>query len=368
MANLAQAVRMALHVGETKLGLSDIFGEDVGPPLGGAFTATQGLDNAWNSPLDERGIVGMAIGIGLTGTRCAAEIQFADYALNAIDQMRQAGMVHWASSGQFTLPIVLMTPVGAGIHGSIYHSHSFDTLATHLPGWKVVCPSTPLDAYGLMISAIEDPNPVMYLEPKALLRIRGQEKIPGEPADEKVLHQMIDKPVGKDAGRDWKPDWPDTELYRVPIGKARLFREGTHGTVITWSRHVHMAVKAADQLAKEGYTFDVLDLRTLFPYDFDAICRSVEKTRRVLVINEDSEVTNFGEHLIRRIGDEMFYLLEARPRLLAAANTPGVGLSPPLEAATVPQPDDVLGAMRALATERGLGDANSPYVVRGTAE
>ncbi|RMG13259.1 MAG: alpha-ketoacid dehydrogenase subunit beta [Deltaproteobacteria bacterium] len=363
MANMAQAIRMALHMGETQLELKDVFGEDVGPPLGGAFTVTQGIECAWNSPLDERGIVGMAIGIGLTGTRCVAEIQFCDYALNAIDQLRQAGLVHWASAGQFNLPIVVMTPVGAGIHGSIYHSHSFDTFATHMPGWKVVCPSTPKDAYGLMISAIEDPNPVLYLMPKALLRIRGEELIPGEPADPKELRDRIDAPLGDRS--KWKPRWPDLELYRVPIGKARLFRTGTHGTVVSWSRHVHMAVEAADALAKEGYTFDVIDLRTLFPYDWDAICQSVEKTGRLLVVNEDTEVTNFGEHLIRRACDELFYLLEARPRLLAGANVPGIGLSPPLEHASVPQPEDVLEAMRALVTERGFDAGFTPKVVGG---
>ncbi len=364
MANMAQAIRMALHMAEVHLDLEDVFGEDVGPPLGGAFTCTQGIECAWNSPLDERGIIGMAIGIGLAGRRCVAEIQFCDYILNAIDHLRLAGLVHWSSRGMYNLPIVVRTPVGAGIHGSIYHSHSFDTFATHLPGWKVVCPSTPIDAYGLLLSAIEDPNPVLYLEPKALLRIRGTERIPGEPEDPKELARRIDKPVGTDAAK-WRPDWPKLDLYRVPIGKARLLHEGNHATVVGYGRQIQMAAQAATELAKEGLTFDVLDLRTLFPYDFDAICRSVEKTRRLLVVNEDSEVTNFGEHLIRRVIDELFYLLEARPRLLAAANVPGVGLSPNLERATVPQPNDVLAAMRSVATERGLGESGAPYVVGG---
>ena len=286
MANMAQAIRLALHVAENHNGLVDVFGEDVGPPLGGAFTVTQGIECAWNSPLDERGIVGTAIGIGLAGERCVAEVQFCDYILNAIDQLRQAGMIHWASAGAFELPIVVMTPVGAGIHGSIYHSHSFETYATHMPGWKVVCPSTPLDAYGLMRSAIDDPNPVMYLKPKALLRIRGEDLIPGEPADPKALRDLIDKPIGEGAADGWKPNWPPVDKdYRVPIGKAKLLREGDHGTIISYSRHVQWAAKAADELAKEGYTFDVVDLRTLFPYDWDAICMSVEKTGRVLVIN-----------------------------------------------------------------------------------
>lgn len=162
MANMAQAVRMALHYCEENLDLKDVFGQDVGPPLGGVFTATQGLKTSWNTPLDERGIVGMAIGIGLAGDRCVAEIQFVDYIFNTIDLLKIAGNTHWVSNGSYHLPIVLMTPVGAGIRGSVYHSHSFDAWATRLPGWKVVMPSTPLDAYGLMISAVKDPNPVLF--------------------------------------------------------------------------------------------------------------------------------------------------------------------------------------------------------------
>src|SRR3954462_13879388 len=191
---MAQAIRMALHVGETHLGVTDIFGEDVGAPLGGVFTATQGLKNAWNSPLDERGIISAAIGIGLAGERCVAEIQFVDYIFNTIDLLKMAGNTLWASNGGYNLPIVVMTPVGAGIRGSIYHSHSFDAWATRLPGWKIVMPSNPRDAYGLMLSAIVDPNPVMFLKPKALLRAKARpgEELPGEPADEKALSKMID--------------------------------------------------------------------------------------------------------------------------------------------------------------------------------
>src|SRR5262249_25331611 len=157
--------------------------EDVGPPLGGVFTATQGLKTAWSSPLDERGIIGAAIGLALAGQRPVAEIQFCDYIFNTIDLLKLAGGMCLASHGTWNLPMVVMTPVGAGIRGAIYHSHSFDATATHIPGWKIVMPSNPLDAYGLMISACQEENPVMYLPPKALLRIRGKELIPGEPED-----------------------------------------------------------------------------------------------------------------------------------------------------------------------------------------
>src|SRR5262249_22960279 len=130
MATMIQAIRMALHVGEARLGVTDIFGEDVGPPLGGVFTGTQGLETTWNSPLDERGIVGTAIGLALAGQRPVAEIQFCDYAFNTIDLLKVAGNTYWSSGGDWNVPMVLMTPVGAGIRGSIYHSHSFDATAT----------------------------------------------------------------------------------------------------------------------------------------------------------------------------------------------------------------------------------------------
>lgn len=200
MATMVQAIRMALHYGETHLGVKDIFGEDVGPPLGGVFTATQGLKTSWNSPLDERGIIGAAMGLGLAGDRCVAEIQFCDYIYNTIDLLKLAGMQSWSSNGDWNLPLTVMTPVGSGIRGSIYHSHSFDATMTHIPGWKIVMPSNALDAYGLMIACLKDPNPTMYLKPKALMRVRGNEQIPGEPPltpeGEKQLKEMIDAPLG----------------------------------------------------------------------------------------------------------------------------------------------------------------------------
>ena len=194
MATLVQAVRLALHYGEENLGVTDIFGEDVGPPLGGVFTATQGLKTAWNSPLDERGIIGTAMGIAYAGGLPVCEIQFCDYGFNTIDLLKVAGNQRWAGAGNYAMPMVLMTPSGSGIRGSLYHSHSFESWASRLAGWKVVMPSNPLDAYGLMLSAIVDPNPVMVLLPKALLRLRGDHLIPGEPEDQDELKAMIDAP------------------------------------------------------------------------------------------------------------------------------------------------------------------------------
>ena len=350
MANMAQAIRLALHHGEQKLGVTEIFGEDVGPPLGGVFTATQGLKTAWNSPLDERGIIGTAMGIAYAGGRPVAEIQFCDYGFNTIDLLKVAGNQRWAGAGNFDLPMVVMTPSGSGIRGSLYHSHSFESWASRLAGWKIVMPSTALDAYGLMLSAIADPNPVMVLLPKALLRVRGEQLLPGEPADESQLKSMIDAPVGDRS--TWKPRWPDLQPHFVPLGVANLVREGRGATVVSYGRTLPLCVQAADHLGQEkGLTFDVLDLRSIFPYDWKAITASIEKTGRVLFVNEDTEVTNFGEHLLRRAVDEHFYDLLVRPRVLQGKHVPGIGLNAVYEQNSVPQLPQIKQAMDEIASE-----------------
>ena len=348
MATMVQAIRMALHYGEKHLDLKDIFGEDVGPPLGGVFTATQGLKTAWNSPLDERGIVGTAIGIAMTGQRCVAEVQFTDYIFNTIDLLKLGGNNLWASHGQFPLPLVLMTPNGAGIHGSIYHSHSFDTWAVRIPGWKVLCPSNALDAYGLMISALLDPNPVFYLKPKALLRVKSKEKIPGEPEDEKKLKQMIDAPIGPDR-KNWKPQWPPLEEYKVPIGQGKIVQEGEELTVVSFGRSLHLCQQAIQNL---DVSVELIDLRSLYPYDWQMIKNSFQKTQRLLILNEDTEVANFGEHLAYRAIQEGFYHLLAPPVVLAGKQIPGVGLHPNLEKATIPQISDIQNEIKKLATRQ----------------
>ncbi len=350
MANMAQAIRMALHYGEEHLDVKDIFGEDVGPPLGGVFTATQGLKTAWNSPLDERGVIGHAMGLAMAGSRCVAEVQFCDYIYNTIDLLKIAGNTCWATAGDWAMPMVVMTPVGSGIRGSIYHSHSFDAMMTHIPGWKIVMPSTPLDAYGLMLAAIKDPNPVMFLKPKALLRVKGEELIPGEPADEKQLKEMIDAPIGDRS--QWKPRWPKLEDYTVEIGKAKTVRPGTHATVVSYGRTLPLCLQAANELAAEGMDIEVIDMRSLWPYDWAAMSASIRRTRRVLFVNEDTEVTNFGEHLYRRTVEEFFYELDAAPQLLAGKHLPGIGLADNLEMNSVPQLDHIREALKKLLSER----------------
>src|SRR5258705_264213 len=349
MANMAQAIRMALHYGEEKLGLKEVFGEDVGPPLGGVFTATQGIKSAWNSPLDERGIVGAAIGLGFAGTRCVAEIQFCDYIYNTIDLLKIAGNACWSSYGDWNVPMTIMTPVGSGIRGSIYHSHSFDATMTHIPGFKIAIPSTPRDAYGLLLSCIVDPNPCFFLVPKALMRVRSApgEEIPGEPGDDRALSKLIDAPVGDRVS--WKPQWPDTPDDFVPFGEGRTVRPGRDLTGVSYGRTLPLCVKAAEALAPEGVDAEVIDLRSLHPYDWPRIAESVRRTGRALYVNEATEITNFCEHLIRRTVEELFYELVAPPLLLAGAHLPGIGLADSLEMATVPQLPSITESIRSLA-------------------
>lgn len=349
MATMVQAIRMALHYGEKNLAVKDIFGQDAGPPLGGVFTATQGLKTVWNTPLDERGIIGMAMGIAMTGERCIAEIQFCDYIFNTIDLLKIAGNTLWCTNGQYPMPLVVMTPCGAGIRGSVYHSHSFDAWASRLPGWKIVMPSNPLDAYGLMLSAIQDPNPVLYLKPKALMRVRGEELLPGEPASEKELKSMIDAPLGDRT--KWSPKWPSLEEYTVPIGKGKITRQGEQVTLVSYGRHLLTCNQVADELKEEGLSIEVIDLRSIYPYDWDMIKTSVKKTGRVIFVNEDTEVTNFAEHLVYRCVQELFYELLARPQVVAGKNVPGIGLHNNLEEASVPQKHEIVETIRTVLAE-----------------
>ena len=274
MATIAQAIRLALRYAETDLGVRNIYGQDVGPPLGGAFTVTQGLESAWNSPLDERGIVGSAAGLAMMGETSVCEIQFGDYMLNTIDLLRLIGNTCWSTGGQFPMPMVLMTPVGAGPHGGIYHSHSIESILSHLPGWKIVMPSTSRDAYGLMVSAILDGNPVAYLIPKALALLRG-EPLDGEPPD---LKKRINAPV---RGREsWRPDWPRISLFAVRFGKLARRMEGDRLTVVSYGRKIRVVEDALQRMPEASTTghVDLLDLRTLVPCDLEGIVASVRKT------------------------------------------------------------------------------------------
>ncbi len=258
-------------------------------------------------------------------------------------------MMHWGSNGDWNLPITIMTPVGSGIRGSVYHSHSFEGMATHIPGFKIMMPSTPRDAYGMLLSCVIDPNPCFFLVPKALMRVRSApgEEIPGEPGDDKALSKLIDAPLGDRS--KWQPQWPDTPDLFVPFGEGRTVRKGRDLTVVSYGRTLPLCVKAAEALEAEGVQAEVIDLRCLWPYDWDRIAESVRRTGRALFVNEDTEVTNFGEHLLRRTAEELFYELLAPPRLLAGKQVPGIGLADSLEMATVPQLPSITESMRALA-------------------
>ena len=213
-------------------------------------------------------------------------------------------------------------------------------------------PSNPLDAYGLMLSAVEDPNPVLVLLPKALLRAKGtpEQRLPGEPADPDEF-----EPLNRRPGRR-----PDRLAAAVAIDAAALRADrvgrqgphGRHGHGPELRRHLPLCVAAADELQRDlGHTFDVIDLRSIFPYDWAMISESVGRTGRVLIVNEDTEVTNFGEHLLRRVIDDHFYDLLCRPRLLMGQHVPGVGLNQEYERNTVPQPDGIAQALRDLAAD-----------------
>jgi 2-oxoisovalerate dehydrogenase E1 component beta subunit len=202
-----------------------------------------------------------------------------------------------------------------------------------------------------MLSAIRDNNPVMYLVPKALLRAKGPEPIEGEPDDERELKAMIDAPLGDRS--TWEPRWPKLTDPEIPIGRARICQEGDSATIVSWGRTLPLAVEAARKIADaDGRRCDVIDLRSLYPYDWQAIAASVKRTGRVMYINEDTEVTNFGEHLVRRTCDELFYHLQVRPRMIAGKHVPGIGLSPALEYATTPQSADIEKAIRELVFEQ----------------
>lgn len=348
MATVAQSLRMALHYAETHLGVQDIYGEDVGAPLGGVFGCTQGLDKAWNSPLDERGILGTAMGLAMAGQKPIAEVQFVDYIFNTIDLLKLAGNSNWLTVGQFPMQMVLMTPTGSGIHGSPYHSHSFEAWAARLAGWKVVMPSNAINAYGLLLAAVEDPNPVLYLVPKALMRTESETLLPGEPG-KRELRDAIDAPLGDRS--EWKPKWPAIDPFYTPIGQAEVVRSGYDMTLVSFGRMLPICKQVADELADEEYDIEVIDLLSIFPYDWKTISQSIQKTGKVMFVNEDTDVVNFTEHLLRKTIDEHFYELLARPVLMGGEPIPGIGLAEELENASVPQFNQIKDKARRLLRE-----------------
>ena len=279
MATLVQAVRLALHYGEEHLGVTDVFGEDVGPPLGGVFTATQGLQTAWNSPLDERGIIGTAMGIAYAGGRPVAEIQFCDYGFNTIDLLKVAGNQRWAGAGNYRhadggddavrlrhprqpVPLALVRELGQ----------------PRWPGWKIVMPSNALDAYGLMLSAIDDPNPVMVLLPKALLRVRGEQKHPRR-AGRRGRAEGDDRRPGRRPQRAGSRAGRTCEEYFVRSARPAWSARATTPRWSATAGRCRCACRRPTSCERRrARRFDVIDLRSIFPYDWKAI--SAQRRRR----------------------------------------------------------------------------------------
>lgn len=302
---MIEAVRSAMDVSMERDDDVVVFGEDVGY-FGGVFRATQGLQGKYgktrcfDAPISESGIVGTAIGMAAYGLRPCVEIQFADYMYPAYDQITQeAARIRYRSNGDFTCPIVLRMPTGGGIFGGQTHSQSPEALFTHVCGLKVVVPSNPYDAKGLLIASIEDPDPVMFLEPKRLYNgpFDGHHDRPVTPWSK---HDMGEVPEGH---------------YTIPIGKAEIRRPGNAVTVITYGTMVHVALAAAEET---GVDAEIIDLRSLLPLDLDTIVKSVSKTGRCVMVHEATLTSGFGAEVVSLVQEHCFYHLEARSSALPA--------------------------------------------------
>ena len=294
--NLVQAVNSGLR--NAMRADDDVFvlGEDVGR-VGGVFRVTQGLyeefgaDRVLDTPLSECGILGMSIGAALYGMRPVAEIQFADFIYPGFDQLvSEAAKYRHRTAGDFSVPMVVRTPYGGGIRGGQYHSQSPESLFIHTAGLKVVCPSNPYDAKGLLQSAISDEDPVIFFEPKRVYRAV-------------------------------KMDVPDSS-YEVPIGEAKIVRPGTQVTCIAWGAMLLEALAAADEVAKQGVDVEVVDPRTLWPLDIDTIISSVKKTGRVVVVHEAPKTCGYGAELVSLVTERAFLHLEAPPTRVTGWDTP----------------------------------------------
>ena len=297
-----------------------VLGEDVGV-YGGAFKVTVGFQEEFgpwrvlDMPLSETAILGGATGAALMGLRPVAEMQFADFVSCVWDHLVTVAAKQHFRAGT-PIPIVVRLPSGGGFSGGPFHSQNPESSFAHVPGLKIACPATPADAKGLLVTAIEDANPVLFFE-------------------HKHLYRRI------------KADVPD-ERFAVPFGKARVHRPGDDLVVVTWGAMVWTAAEAAERLEAEGVSVEVLDLRTIVPWDVEAVLASVARTSKVLVLHEDNRTGGFGAEIAATIADEAFEHLDAPVRRLAAPDTP-VPFSPVLERAFIPQVDDVVAALRELA-------------------
>jgi 2-oxoisovalerate dehydrogenase E1 component beta subunit len=297
-----------------------VIGEDVGV-YGGAFKVTQGFQEEFgqwrvlDAPLSETAIVGACTGAAIVGMRPVAEMQFADFISCAWDHLVTVAAKQRYRAGT-AVPITVRLPSGGGFSGGPFHSQNPESSFAHIPGLKVVCPATPADAKGLLATSIEDPNPVLYFEHKHLYR-RIKDEVP-------------------------------EERYTVPFGEARIHQEGEDLTVVTWGAMVYTAEEAAKKVQEEdGLSVEILDLRTLIPWDKKAVLASVEKTSKALVLHEDTRTGGFGAEIVATIAEEAFEQLDAPVKRITAPDTP-VPFSPPLEKAFIPQVEDVAAGLREL--------------------
>ena len=320
---LIEAIRQAMDEELARDPDTFIIGEDVGP-RGGVFRATLGLYDKYgpkrviDSPLAEATISGVGIGAALYGLHPICEIQFADYILPAVNQIiNEAAKMCYRSNGQWTVPMVIRAPYGGGVGGALYHSQSTESIFTHIPGLKVVIPSTPADAKGLLKSAIRDPNPVIFFEPKKGYRlIRGS------------------IPEGD---------------YTVPIGPARVARRGGDLSVFAYGMMAFYAEQAAQTAAGEGIDVEVIDLRTLYPVDRDGILASVRKTGKALIVYEDNLTGGYGAEIAALIAEHAFTDLDAPVRRLAGPDVPAMPFSRPFQDWFMVNPDRIAAAIRDLA-------------------
>ncbi len=294
--NLLQAVNEALRTEMRRNPEVIVLGEDVGK-FGGVFRATQGLfdefgaDRVVDTPLAEGGIMGTAVGLSLYGMRPVPEMQFADFIFPAFDQIvNEVAKYRYRSGGQFKVPMVIRSPYGGGIRGGHYHSQSPEALFIHTAGLKVVVPSNPYDAKGLLLSALRSDDPILFFEPKRLYRAATGEVPEGD--------------------------------YTVPLGKASVVREGRHVTVIAWGAMLHEAQAAVEKAAEQGVECELVDLRTLWPLDIETVTASARKTGRVVVVHEAARACGFGAEILAQVQERCFVHLEAPIRRVTGWDTP----------------------------------------------
>lgn len=316
MEAIREAMRIKMKEDENVL----IFGEDVGA-FGGCFGLTAGLFDEFggkrvrDTPISEGAIIGCAIGAAATGLRPIAEIMMGDFVTVAMDMLvNQAAKLRYMSGGKISLPMVVRLPGGGGMSAAAQHSQSLEAWLTHVPGLKVVYPSTPADAAGLMLTAIEDDNPVAFMEHKGIYGIKGE-----------------------------VPD----NIKPIPFGVADIKREGKDITIIATGKMVHEALKAANQLSKEGIEAEVVDPRTLFPLDKETIFNSVKKTSKVLVVTEEVKRGGYGGEISAIISEEIFDYLNAPVVRIGALNTP-IAFSPCLENFILPNSNDIVNGVKKL--------------------